>query len=288
MTDPVFPVLEEDYTFKYGSTGIVLNSSVNLPTAGNPIWDVSKVTGLDLPEIKTSDKEFDGIDGGTLDAENIKMRTITLEGALIAHQDDSLEVYLDLLKENYAPVPRDSTHLPGELVDRNTRPLYIKAPGVDERYVACKPIGLRYDWSRERRFNSAPFQIVLQAENPILYSPVLHSITIPAETDFVLYYAGNYPGHVIAVITGAATDISLDHIEAARQLSFNSGGNLTVGQSATINFRTRTAVKSTGASIRGAVFSEDWWRLAKGANTIRLNVGTGAPTLTLKWRDGWY
>jgi hypothetical protein len=287
VTEPIYAVLTDDYTFQFGADGIVLNEGLNMPQIGSPIWDINGVKGLDLPDVKTSDKEFDGIDGGVLDAENIKMRTITLEGALIAHQDDSLEYYLDLLKANFAPVPRDSTHLPGELVDRNTRPLYLKAPGVDERYVMCKPVGVHYDWTGERRFNSAPFQIVLQAENPVLYSPTLYSVTVPVNTDFVLNYKGNYPGHATAIITGACTVPSLNHTEANRQLAFTS--TLTGGQSITVDFRKRTAIKNPGAtSVRGQVSSEEWWRLAKGANTIRLTVSTGTPTLTLQWRDGWY
>lgn len=288
MTDPINTALVEDYTFRFDTDGIILNSTLGLPLLGTPIWDVNKVLGLDLPEVKISDKEFDGIDGGALDAENIKMRTITIEGALIAHPDDSLEAYLDQLKENFAPVPRDSTHLPGEIVDRNTRPFFIRAPGVAERYIMAKPVGLHYEWGGERRYNSTPFQIILQAEDPVLYSPTQKTQTVNAGVDFVLGYNGNYPGYVTAFINGACTGISLNHAEAERQLSFNSGGDLTGGQSATINFKKRTAIKNNGDSIRGAVFTEDWWRLRKGANTITLTVFTGTPTVTWTWRDGWY
>lgn len=287
MTEPIYPVLAEEYTFRYSTDGITLNSALNVPTVGSPIWDVQKVTGLDLPEVKMAGKEFDGSDGGVLNAENIKMRTITIEGALIAHPDDSLEVYLDLLKTNYAPMPRDSTHLPGDIVDRNVRPFYFKAPGIDERFIFAKSVGLHYEWGGERRYNSAPFLLVLQAEDPTFFSPQLHSMTVAAEQDFVIWYYGNCPGIITATIIGACTFPSIDHTESDRTLSFNS--TLTAGQSAVIDFKSRTAIRNPGStSIRGQVFVEDWWRLRQGANTIRLNVGSGTPTIKIAWRDGWY
>lgn len=290
MTSPAYAVLTEDYTFRFDTGGITLNSALNVPSIGFPIWDVQKVSGLDLPEVKTSIKEFDGIDGGVLDAENIKMRTITIEGALIAHPDDSLEHYLDLLKANYAPVPRDTTYIAGDIVDRNTRPFYIKAPGVGERFIYVKPVGLKYEWGHERRFNSTPFQIILQAEDPILYSPQSYSATMSINSNFVLGYNGNYPGYITAIVSGACTQMQLRHVEADRVLIFNPGatGSLIGIQTATVNFKARTAIKSNGDNMRGAIGIDQWWRLRKGVNTLSFIVSTGTPTVTWIWRDGWY
>lgn len=286
-TVPSGPQGLNDYEFKFDTDGIVLNSGLGIAQEGSPIWDVNEVKGLDLPDVKTSDKEFDGIDGGVLEAENIKMRTVVMECALVAHPDDSLEGYLDQLKENFAPIPRSSTQLPDEPVDRNTRPLYFKAPGVPERFLYAKPVGVHYDWSGDRRFNSAPFQLVFQAEDPVLYSPTQKLITVAAGAKIVVWYEGNYPGYVTATISGACTFPSINHAEHDRTLAFNN--TLLAGEYMTVNFKKRTAIESpSGDSVRGNVYIEDWWRLRKGANTIRLTVGTGTPTLTLQWRDGWY
>lgn len=292
----IIPQYLDDYEFKFGHDGLVLNGGQSNATLGNPIWDIYKVTGLDLPDIKVSDKEFDGIDGGVVEAVNLKMRTIRLDGTLYAHQDDSLEEYLDQLKTNFAPVPRESS---GELFDPNQKPFFLKPPGKDERFLFAKPVGLSYDWDPDRRFNTTPFQIILQCQVPTQFSPALHSLTQPLSgiisdpAVFQVYNAGNCWSYAVVRLfrIGTFPDVHIEHIEQDKDLALFIDSQSLADRPLEINFRQRTVFISDDppVNIRQDTVAEGWWRLAPGMNTIhvRTDISNNGEAEIL-WRDEWY
>lgn len=298
-TIEILPQFLNDYEFKFGQNddALVLNGGNNSISVGSPLWDVHKVTGLDLPDVKVSSKEFDGIDGGVVEAANISMRTIRLEGTLYAHQDDSLEGYLDALKANYAPVPRQAN---GMFFDPSQKPFFIKPPGQPERFIFAKCIGLKYDWDAGRRFNSTPFQIILQAQVPTLFSPQLHVATTPlvAGTEYTLqvYNAGNY--HSYAVVRfyqiGNFPTISMTHVEqdAEVRIALGVSGGAVDHRPVEINFRQRTVFALDdlgGENYRRDVLEEGWWRLAPGMNTIKVESDvSNSGWVEILWRDEWF
>ncbi len=301
-TIPTVLVLQQfldDYEFKFGQdeNAIILNAGAGSIVAGEPLWDVQKVTGLDLPAVKISDKEFDGIDGGVVEAANISMRTIILEGVLYAHQDDSLEAYLDALKANYAPVPRQAN---GTFFDPSQKPFFVKAPGVAERFLFAKSVGVKYDWDMARRFNSTPFQVILQAQVPTLFSPQLHIVSATlsgvstTEHRLQVYNAGNY--HAYAVIRfyeiGNTPQVYLLHEEQGTELTLNLGIPTSLAnRPVEINMRQRTVyvIDTPPENHRDDVSDEGWWRLQPGMNTIVVRSnGGGGGRVELLWRDEWY
>lgn len=293
----VLPQFLDDYEFKFGQddNAIVLNGGAASIEVGTPLWDVQKVTGLDLPDVKTSDKEFDGIDGGVIEAANISMRTVRLEGILYAHQNDSLEGYLDSLKANFAPVPRQSN---GMFFDASQKPFFVKAPGVAERFLFAKSVGLKYDWDMARRFNSTPFQIILQAQIPTLFSPQLHvvtaNLTANVEQRLQVYNAGNYHSYALIRLyqIGNTPGVSLDHIEQNVRLSLSLGIPTSLAnRPAEINMRQRTvfAIDTPPENHRDDVSDEGWWRLQPGMNTIAVTTTvSNSGYVELLWRDEWF
>jgi hypothetical protein len=296
----VLPQLLNDYEFKFGQddNAIVLNNGAGSIVAGEPLWDVQKVSGLDLPDVKVSDKEFDGIDGGVVEAANISMRTIILEGVLYAHQNDSIEEYLDALKANYAPVPRRAN---GEFFDPSQKPFFLKAPGIPERFVFAKSIGLKYDWDMARRFNSTPFQIILKAQVPTLFSPQLHVATAAlsgvSSTEHILqvYNAGNY--HSYALIRfyqiGNFPTVHVKHVEQDVEVMVALGvsGGAVDHRPVEINMRQRTvfAISDPPENYRKDVTEEGWWRLAPGLNTISIRTDvSNSGWVDVLWRDEWF
>ena len=319
-TIEVVPQLLQDYEFKFGQddNAIILNNGAASATVGTPIWDVQKVTGLDLPDVKVSDKEFDGIDGGVVEASNISMRTVRLEGVLYAHQDDSLEGYLDRLKTNYAPVPRQAN---GMFFDASQKPFFIKPPGVTERFLFAKSVGLKYDWDMARRFNSTPFQIILQAQVPTLFSPQLHMVTANLTANVEQRLAvparlGRRPGRMSrrqqrgftrrrpATLTGVTNakrpwwqigntpTVYLRHLEQATNLDLALGIPTSLAnRPVEINMRQRTvfAVDTPPENHRDDVQAEGWWRLQPGMNTIAVTTSvSNSGYVELLWRDEWF
>lgn len=298
-TVTVLPQMLNDYEFKFGqeSSALVLNNGAAVALPGSPIWDVQKVTGLDLPDVKISDKEFDGIDGGVVEASNISMRTIRLEGVLYAHQDDSLEAYLDQLKANYAPIARQVN---GEFFDPSQRPFYIKPPGLPERFILAKPISLKYDWDTGRRFNSTPFQIVLRAQVPTQFSPELHIVSsnlsgdISVEHRLQVYNAGNYHGYAVVRFyqIGNFPDVRLKHVEQNVQLDLALGQDASVAnRPVEINMRQRTVfvIDNPPVNFRKDTTAEGWWRLQPGMNTIGVRTDvSNSGRVEILWRDEWF
>lgn len=293
----IVPQFLEDYEFKFGHDGLLLNAGQSNATPGNPVWDIRKVTGLDLPDVKVSDKEFDGIDGGVIDAVNISMRTVRLDGTLYAHQDDSLEGYLDQLKANFAPVPRESS---GEFFDPNQKPFFIKTPGQDERFLFAKPVALSYDWDPDRRFNTTPFQIILQCQVPTLLSPELHMVSadlsglIGTEHILKVYNAGNYYSYAIVRFfqIGNFPDVHVKHVEQDKELSMFMGQTESVAnRPVEINMRQRTifVIDEPPVNFRQDVVAEGWWRLAPGMNTIAVRTDVSNDgSVQILWRDEWF
>src|SRR3954466_13895373 len=102
-----------------------------------PFVDITKVSGLDTPELRTTERDHEGVDGGYVDAEFEKMRTLTLEGQVITNGVGT-EPFLDTLK--------------GEWSARSSVvQFYLQHPDVAERTMFVKPLGVRYDVDELRR-----------------------------------------------------------------------------------------------------------------------------------------
>jgi hypothetical protein len=284
----------EDYTFKFKDNGIVFNTDAD-PL--NPFIDVELVQGLGQAEFRVTERDREGIDGGYVDAEYEKMRTIIIEGTVYATHE-TLEPYLEQLKANFAP-------------NKTPQPFYWTAPGIIERVVFCKSYGFKYDWTTARRTGITPFQVQLMAEDPTIYGSLLEVSTaaLASEATGRGYDRGYNYGYGPAILgglvevnnagnkeTGASITIfgpiiapAIVHDVSGRQLNFDL--ILAEGETLTVDLRART-VMLNGTANRRTSMSGNWFMLQPGNNSIRLLGtdpigGTPDPSMVVSMRSAY-
>lgn len=285
--------LTEDFTFRLGDAGVILNGTASLPFV-----DVENVKGLDSATFRTTERDHEGDDGGFMDAEYEKGRDIVLDGTIYA-SGDAMETYLDSLKENWAP-------------SKVQVPFYFKAPGVNERLLFVKPLGIRYDWSSFRRTNQAPVQFGAYAEDSRIYDSTLLMATLPlgatvfsgfgfnlgfnfgfggvsSLNDAVLVVnGGNRPTPPVIRINGPIDNPRLISDTANREMLFQ-GLSLAVGEYVDVDMKNKTVKLNGTTNRRNTLVSPTWFFLEKGTNTLRLRATSSDSSAyaTVNYRPAW-
>lgn len=283
--------LTEDLTFKLGDSGVILNSD----SSGVPFVDVISVVGLDNAPYRETRREHEGADGGFMDAEFERGRDVLLNVDIYT-DSGTMESYLDSLKANFAP----STSLV---------PFYFKAPGVDERLIYVKPLGLKYDWEQLRRTGQARGQFKMFAEDPRIYTANEQSETIPfsagaltgfgfnlafnfgfggaASTDGVLVNnLGNRPSPPLFTIHGPCSEPSIRDETYGNILSFNI--TLAASETLVVDTKYKTVRLDGTVNRRNTMTNYDWFFLQPGETFIRYGASTGTgSSLDLTFRSAW-
>lgn len=279
-----------DYTFRLGDAGEVLNEEVS-----TTFVDITRVIGLDSAQARQTERDWEGNDGGFMDAEFEKGRTVLLQGLVYATHE-TLEAYLDDLKENWA--------LSRELV-----PLYFQAPGVVERLVFVKPLGCRYDWDDTRRLAKASIEFTAFAEDPRIYSselielPVAINSTSTTGFGFNLSFPfsfgtasagmgtnainlGNRPAPFTAIIPGPTVNPRLINDDTGDEMEFSI--TLLADEYLEVNTLYKTVRLDGTTNRRNTMVSPSWFHLQKGDNHIRYlaDVVTSS-SMTIKYRHAW-
>jgi hypothetical protein len=281
--------LAEDYTFMLGDSGVVLNTSPS-----NPFVDITRVTGLDSAPFRATERDHEGVDGGFMDAEFEKGRSVILDGTIYT-DGTNMETYLDSLKANYAP-------------SRTPVPFYFRSPGVGERVLFAKPLGCRYDWETLRRTGCANAQFSMFAEDPRLYASVLTTqlvnqgglaftgrsynrsynytygaVVTPDEADCV--NLGNRDTPVTFTITGSATNPTI--INNTEGLTLRVLVNMGASDTLVIDTQYHT-VYLNNTNRRDALVDPNWFLLHPGSNFISyLADSVGSSTLQIQFRSAW-
>ena len=281
----------DDFSYRLGDTGVVLNPTT--PTL--PFCDITKIKGLDSAELRITERDHEGVDGGFLDAYFEKMRTLTLEGQVITNGVGT-ESYLDTLKSNWSP-------------QRASIPLYFKHPEVDERLIMVKPLGVRYDVDELRRVGSTDVQFMCQAEDPRVYSSEEFSVDLvtslvgssggaefpmgfpmgfgaavaPVTTN--VYNGGNRPTTGIITLVGPLSNPIIYNDTTGEALAFT----ITLGATdfLVIDLYYRTVKLNGVSSRRGTMTRWEWFLFAPGDNTLRYQAsGTPGPA-NVTYRYAW-
>lgn len=286
-------VLVNDLTFMLNSDGVVLNDSSALPFV-----DIDSVKGLNSSPFRTTSRDHEGDDGGYMDAEFERGRDIILGGTIYA-DTSTIEIFLDTLKENWAP-------------SRTLIPLYFKAPGVNERFLFVKPLGVTYDWTTARRLGICDVQFGAFAEDPRIYDNSLISSTIhlgatvlsgfsfslafsfsfggvSTTTDQAfLAVAGNRPTPPIFTITGPVADPRILNDTTGSEMIF-SGITLAGGETLVVDAKSKTVRLNGTTNRRNTLQAPTWFYLQPGNNTIRFRAASSDPSATLKteYRPAW-
>lgn len=283
--------LSEDFTYKLGDAGIVLNpNSTTLPFV-----DIGKINGLDSAPYRTTERDHEGTDGGFMDAEYEKGRSIVLDGTLYADAQ-YVEPYLDALKANYAP-------------SRTLIPFYFKKPGVSERFIKVKPLGCRYDVEQIRRVGQTAVQFSMFAEDPRIYSSILKNYSIVQEPvintgrgynksysygygDPVnssggnMLVEGNRPTPAILTINGPASYPRIINETLGKEMEFNIV--VSAGETLVIDTYYHTIRLNGTENRRFALTNPSWFSLMPGNNFIRYRCASGTTSvLTVQYYDAW-
>jgi hypothetical protein len=143
----------DDLSYMYTATGVELNP----PNSATPYFDVSSVTGHDLPDMNVNSDNMDGGHGGFVDATYVGPRTWIISGTAYGDPTNGIDSFLETLRTNFLP-------------RATTAPFYFKLPGLAQRISHCKPISFKFDYDQARRIGSADVQIQLEASDARCYS----------------------------------------------------------------------------------------------------------------------
>lgn len=269
--------------YQFGDNGILLNG----PT-GVPFVDVEKIQGLDSTPIRLTTRDRVNKHGSWIDARYETIRTVVCDAT--AYTDpNNYEAYMDLLKSNYAP-----TDLPV--------PFYWQTDN-GPRVLYCKSQGLRYTKDNQRGSGIQPFQFILLAGDPLVYSPGVISsgpIYLGSVTTAGRGYPKGYPfgyGPAASVSSGSITlggnrstpglyvitgpIINPGIINDTLGLKWSFGLNLNAGEYLYIDTAATTVrFGSTTGQSRRRYMTGPWWDLQTGQNNFRLTGSGGTPNVT--------
>lgn len=283
--------LTEDYTFKLGDSGVILNTD----SSGVPFVDILVVSGLDSAPYRETRRDHEGVDGGFMDAEFERGRDVVITADVFATAD-SMETYLDSLKANFAP----STSLV---------PFYFKTPSIAERLLYVKPLGLKYDWDQVRRSAQARIQFKAYAEDPRIYASAATTTNIPfsagASTGFgfdlgfsfgfggsggsdgvFVNNIGNRPTPPTFTINGPCSNPTIRDETYGHNLAFSI--DLATGETLVIDTQYKTVRLNGSVNRRGTLTNPDWFFLEPGQTFLRYNAVTGTgSSLDVTFRSAW-
>lgn len=283
--------LTDDFSYQLGDDGVILNpNSTTLPFV-----DIKKIAGLDNAPYRTTERNHEGADGGFMDAEFEKGRSVILDGVLYADHD-SVEPYLDDLKANYAP-------------SRTLIPFYFKKPGVQERFLKVKPLGVKYDVETLRRIGQTDIQFSMFAEDPRIYSSGINQVQVFQEpivttgrsynkeysysygppitpTGQNMVVGGNRPTPPIITIFGPANYPRVINETLGVVMEFDIV--LNSGETLVIDTQYHTVRLDGVANRRSSMINPNWFSLLPGVNYIRYRSNIdGNSYLTVQWYNAW-
>lgn len=286
--------LLQDYTFKFKDTGLVINTD----SMAMPFIDVHKVAGLDMPDFRINERTREGMDGGSLDIDFAQMRTIVIDGT-VYHEANNMQVYLESLKVNFAP-------------SNVSYPFYFYAPGLGQRMVMCKSLGVKYDWDLALRTGRSPIQFQLKAEDPTIYigEPVTYSTALSSIATTGRGFNKGYPyGYGASVVVGNGVNarneggkpvgalIRFYNVISPSVTSDTTGDvialNVTVGAGEfyQLDLRNRTVTINGETNRRNLMANRSrWFLLQPGDNMLRFTgaAGVGTPLMTVTYMSGSY
>lgn len=279
-------------TFQLTDTGVVLNDDLIVPNSS--FVDIDKVSGLDSPPFRTTQRDHEGTDGGFMDAEFETGRDISLEGTV--YGQGNLEPYLDSLKANWAP---SSVLIP----------FYFMTEQAQRRVLYIKPLGCNYDWDLSRRLGITPVKFVGYAEDPRIYDDFVNSATFlvgaTITTGFgfnlgfnfgfggssssvdgqYLTNLGNRPTPATLTFTGPLDTPIVINDTTGDSLQFNIV--LTASDVLVVDLLYRTVTLNDSANRRGTLVTPNWFLLAPGQNFLRFRAASGSGSLQIDYRNAW-
>jgi hypothetical protein len=265
---------------------------------GSPAVHVSEVTGLDMPEVRSSDVDLPGSHGALPGPDRHGPRTIDMVTWVVAASE--AELTASLMAMAAATVIRDD-----EL------PLSFRVnDSLPEQRIYCRT--RRRDLSLPQPFVHGNARCVLQmvATDPRIYSEAEHSSAAgalvpgggfafpfafpfsfgdpPTGSTVPMTNAGTADAPWSVVVSGPCTGITITGPGGA-QIRWE--GTLTASETLTIDAHpARRTVLLQGTASRFGLIAPlaDWFMLAPGENQVSFDTDTSTGTAMFFWRDAWW
>lgn len=278
-----------DYTFQYTDTGPVMG--------GGLVFDVQKIEGLGLPDVRVIQQDRDGADGEFIFAGFTRARSIALSGYLkLPNFVTAPEVYIDQYLATFKP-------------SKVAQPFYYKMPGTDQRVVFCVPAAAPLDIDEQFNTGYIPFLVQLLAEDPRKYSSAVASFgpvglpttsggrvyplvypkaygTISTGGDVTVINNGNKETFPILIINGAVSNpiVTNETANIVMQLSIN----LATGDQLVVDCGAKSVVLN-GADRSDILSGNEFIELVAGSNAIRFTALSFSSSGTLQgtYRHAW-
>lgn len=245
---------------------------------GGNLAGVLSVEGLDSVDPRVASQPKMGDHGGYAHAQYLDLRTIVISGDI--NDPSTFSTTIDALRAAFKP-------------QASSLPLVFALPTIGERMVNCVPSrGLNYLVDLGYALNYIPWVVEFLAADPRIYSNTVTTATITNTTGDntgVVNNAGTFGTYPTVVFTGPLTSARVTNNGTGEDLKF--GATLTAGQTLTLDFQNRTAVKSTGADQYNTIDAtiHTWFDLEPGNTTLRIRTtGFSAATKAdVTFRSAW-
>lgn len=248
----------------------------NDPTDPFYVGSLTRVTGLDSPEVRENTAELVEADGGVHGNFWYGRRPVIVEGQI--RGDDATE-----RNERLTRLRRASDAM------REDAELTFTPSGSIEQFIAVRrQQPLRLDGGVIK-----DYQLALVAADPRIYSTAEQAVTVAHSTNQSCENQGSAPTPPVFRVSGPSSGtatgptVSLGGAEIALP-----GLSLTSGTWVDIDTKNRTVVDNTGASRYSTVdfVGTSWFDLLPSTNLVRLDWDSGtltSSTLRITWRDAW-
>lgn len=265
---------------------------------GSPTVHVSEVTGLDLPEVRSSDVDLPGSHGALPGQDRHGARTIDMVTWVVAASQP--ELITSLMAMAAATVIRDD-ELPLSFKVNDTLPAMR---------VYCRPRRRSVPMPQPYAHGNARCDLQFVATDPRIYSDEEHEVAASAPVaggglSFPFAFPFNFgnpatgatitavnagdataPWH--AIITGPCTGITITGPGGER---LRWDGQLLANETLTIDAHpSRRTVLLQGTASRYGLIAplSEWFMLDPGENQIAFNTDTSTGTAAFHWSDAWW
>jgi hypothetical protein len=275
-----------NYQFEYNS----------LLLGDTTLYEISRVGGLDLPNMRDADisrpLEHGGFAGGP---DLLSSRTIDI--LLNVYGGDATTTSGLLAALDLATMVRE-----------DETPLVFQLPGQIKRRIGCRPRRREMDVNLDYVYGIPAVKLQFEAMDPRMYDNTLSSATMTIAVasdglDFDIVFdldigtvvgglvsctnSGNTPVYPQATLPGPITNPSIINTTTGKTLRMV--GSVDSGDSLIVDFYQRTILLN-GTSSRYNFFDSnvsEWWTLQPGANSVQYSTSSGTASGTLYWRSGW-
>jgi hypothetical protein len=257
--------------------------------------DVVKVTGLDLPDVRTADAPRGGNHGNHPGPDLAAGRSITFELEVSDTAGAAFETTLATLRA-------------ATVVRQEEMPLVGQIAGQTARRIMCRPRRRAFGVDLPYSLGLGTVLLQLDASDPIIYAATggTGSTGFPAggtgrtySRTYPRVYGSAGTGGLVsadndgdfdvpwrAEITGPWVNPTILHVATGRQLTINV--TLNSGETLTVDSQDHSILLSGSASrYSSLVQPATWFDLTPGTNEIRFGGASGSGTAVLSWRSGW-